>query len=122
VQVIVGVVLHPGLTAWLHVAGRVSRMPSAAHPQGVRRGGPAPATRRSPPQRRRSSRCETPAGSTVYRAPVASLANVPSRSLCEHGAAVSAFGIGPAPAGGYTVSRSSSGAILAVPKGSTTIP
>jgi hypothetical protein len=120
VQVVVGVVLHPGLTAWLHVAGRVSRMPSAPVPRAFGVTGPllhatiAAATAAFVTLR-------NSAGSTVYRAPVASLANVPSEA-CEHGATVSAFGIGPAVAGGYTVSRSSSGAMLLVPKGSRTIP
>jgi len=120
VQTIAGVVLHPGLTAWLHVAGRVSRMPAAAVPGAFDVSGPllyavlgvakpAFVTLRDG------------AGRTVYRAPVASLGNVPSDD-CQHVASASTFAITPAPNGGYTVTRSSTSAFVLVPKGSTTIP
>ena len=119
-QVIVGVALHPGLTAWLNVAGRVSSMPSAPIPRAFGVAGPLlDATIAAATQAFVTLRNAT--GETVYRAPVASLADVPA-DACEHGAAVSAFGVGPAPDGGHTVSRSSSGVILATPKGSNTIP
>jgi hypothetical protein len=121
VQTIAGVVLHPGLTAWLHVAGRVSRMPAAAVPGAFDVSGPllyavlgvakpAFVTLRDV------------AGRTVYRAPVASLGNLPS-DACNHAvASVSTLAIGPAVGGGYSVTRSSSGAVILVRKGSRTIP
>jgi hypothetical protein len=120
VQTIAGVVLHPGLTAWLHVAGRVSRMPSAAVPAAFGVSGPllyavlGVATPEFVTLR-------NAAGSTVYRAPVASLGNVPS-DACQHGAAASTFAITPAPNGGHSVTRSSTSAFVLVPKGSPTIP
>jgi hypothetical protein len=120
VQTIAGVVLHPGLTAWLHVAGRVSRMPAAAVPGAFGVSGPllyavlgvakpAFVTLRNV------------AGRTVYRAPVASLGNLPS-DACNRGASATTFAIAPAPNGGYTVTRSSTSAFVLVPKGSPTIP
>jgi len=123
VQVIGGVVLRPGLTALLHVGGRVSRMPAAAVPRAF--GVPGPLLYAA-------IDVTTPvivtlrnaAGRTVYTAPVATLGKIPS-SLCPSGAAVSTFVIAPGRNGGYTAtasSSSSSSSILAVPKGSTTIP
>jgi hypothetical protein len=120
IQVIGGLVLRPGLTAWLHVAGRASRMPSATVPTAFGVTGPLLYA---------AIAAATPAfvtlrnadGRTVYTAPVASLGKIP-RSFCPSGAAASTFGIAPGPNGGYTATASSTSEILLVPKGSSTIP
>jgi len=119
VQVIGGLELHHGLTAWLHVGRRVLRMPAAAVPTAFGVSGPLlyAAIAATTPA---FVTLRNAAGHTVYTAPVASLRNIPG-DACNDGAAVS-VAIGPAVGGGSTVTRSSSGIFVLAPKGGPTIP
>jgi hypothetical protein len=75
-QVISGVVLRSGLTAWLHTPSGISRMPSAAIPHGFDvAGNLAYALITTVPV---SVRLRNTSGATVYTEPVAPLPRLPT--------------------------------------------
>jgi hypothetical protein len=90
-QVISGVVLRSGLTAWLHTPSGISRMPSAAIPRGFDVAGDlAYALISTTPV---SVSLRNGSGTTVYAEPVEPLPHLPT-AHCTH-SMTSVFSVGP---------------------------
>jgi hypothetical protein len=101
-QVVSGVILRRGITAWLRTPAGVSRMPAAAVPKGFGVwGGLVYATITTAPD---SVTLRNAKGKTVYAAPVAPLTSFP-RSGCGTGPA-GAGETSVATVGGFVLTRS----------------